>query len=325
MLKALKVLPFYIPIWIFSHIIKIMPRPVLDFTAELSGRIMYMVPMFRKIVIANISVAFPEYDRKKVKHMAQRSFTNLVRTLLEFFWFSNSEERLNRYVLLAPEAYEMLNRHIQANENIIFVTPHLGNWEATGLKVAISGGLDFAVVVRPPRYEWLNKLIKAERGSFGNDIIEAKGAGRAMFKALKAGKSMATLIDQNTRVRDGGVFVDFFGLPVPSSRAPAVFAARNPKVQLYVAGGVRLPDKRIQTFFEALPKPQSEYSDDQEMIQDLMTITEKYIRKNPDQYLWFYKRFQYIPRDATEELKSKFPYYAATAPDKFYYKQKYTS
>ena len=58
--------------------------------------------------------------------MAQRSFTNLVRTLLEFFWFSNSEERLNRYVLLAPEAYEMLNRHIQANENIIFVTPHLG-------------------------------------------------------------------------------------------------------------------------------------------------------------------------------------------------------
>ncbi len=323
MFKMLKMLPFY-PVWIFSKMIKTMPRPILDFTAECCGRIMYMIPAFRKIVIANITVAFPEFSRKQVKQTAQKSFANLVRTLLEFFWFSNSPERLNRYVLIAPEAYEMLNRHIQANENIIFVTPHLGNWEATGLKVALSSGLDFAVVVRPPRYEWLNKLIESHRASLGNDIIQAKGAGRAMFKALKAGKSMATLIDQNTRVRDGGVFVNFFGLPVPSSRAPAVFAAKNPKVQLYVAGGVRLPDKRIQTFFEPLPKPQSEYSDDQEMIQDLMSITEKYIRKNPEQYLWFYKRFQYIPRETTDELKSKFPYYATPAPDKFYFKKKHT-
>ena len=56
----------------------------------------------------------------------------------------------------------------------------------------------------------------------GLRIIFSRGAAREAIHQMKQGRLLGTLIDQNTRVRDGGEFLDFFGLPVPSSVSPAV-------------------------------------------------------------------------------------------------------
>ena len=48
-----------------------------------------------------------------------------------------------------------------------------------------------------------------------------------------------------------------------------------------------------------------------------MDMSEEFIRKYPDQYLWFYRRFQYIPQGATDELKAKYPFYAKMASNHF--------
>lgn len=307
---------------IFNLLLRPLPRCGLTVIAALAGRGMYyLIPSFRRLVLANLRAAMPEKPEDQIRRIGRESLVNLSRTMLEFFWFSNAPGRIARYVHISPESRVMIDRHIAAGENIIFVTPHLGNWEATGLKMAQDSGLDFAVVVRPPRNPYINRLIRKNRSSNGNDIIEAKGAVRQMIRAVRHGKSMATLIDQNTRVRDGGVFVEFFGLPVPSSRAPAMFGKMD-KVRIYVGGGIRQPNGDIVTFHEPLPKPQHEYRDDAELIQDLMRITESYVRRYPEQYLWFYRRFQYIPREAEESLRRKYPFYATTAPEKFYFKKK---
>ena len=49
-----------------------------------------------------------------------------------------------------------------------------------------------------------------------------------------------------------------------------------------------------------------------------MEKSEKIIRENPDQYLWMYRRFQYIPEDAAPEQISRYPWYA-TRPGKSFY------
>ena len=61
---------------------------------------------------------------------------------------------------------------------------------------------------------------------------------------------------------------------------------------------------------EYLSKPFEEYANDREVIQELMVKAEADIRRYPDQYLWFYKRFQYISPDASEEIRKKYPAYA---------------
>jgi len=320
-LKRLRNIAEYVPLILFYHFVRNMPLRAIIVFADMCGWLVFLIPGFFKLVEANIRTAFPEMAAGDVRRIARRSVANISRTILEFFWFADSPARVEKYVVIHDEAKRKIAEHIANGERIIFVTPHLGNWEATGLKMALSSGLDFAVVVRPPRNPYINRLIRESRKSFGSEVINAKGAVKNMLKAVRNGKSMATLIDQNTRVRDGGIFVNFFGLPVPSSRAPAVFA-RIPKVRIYVGGGIRTPDGKITTFLKELPKPENEYSDEKEMIQDLMSITEGIIRQNPEQYLWLYKRFQYIPPEASPELRTRYPYYAAVAPEKFFFKKR---
>jgi KDO2-lipid IV(A) lauroyltransferase len=136
------------------------------------------------------------------------------------------------------------------------------------------------------------------------------------MKALREGYQLATLIDQNTRVRDGGIFVDFFGLPVPTSRAPAMFAR---KLNAWVAvGGCVRQGREYKLFLRELPRPAAEYPDDESLIQDLMHLTEDIVREHPEQYLWIYERWRYIPADASPELAARYPFYATKAPPRFY-------
>ncbi|MEG1980367.1 MAG: hypothetical protein RR060_06545, partial [Victivallaceae bacterium] len=67
-----------------------------------------------------------------------------------------------------------------------------------------------------------------------------------------------------------------------------------------------------------------DYASDEAVIQDVMNISERYIRRYPEQYLWLYKRFLYIPREISPELKSRYPYYAKVISDTFYTKKKFT-
>ena len=62
--------------------------------------------------------------------------------------------------------------------------------------------------------------------------------------------------------------------------------------------------------------------DADEMIQELISISEEFIRKTPEQYLWLYKRFAHIPQGIDEKLKKRYPYYARVVKDSFYSKVK---
>ena len=54
------------------------------------------------------------------------------------------------------------------------------------------------------------------------------------------------------------------------------------------------------------------------MIQAITDITEEYIRMAPEQYLWLYKRFQYIPPDTPPEIRKRYPDYAVVPKASFY-------
>ena len=281
---------------------------------------MYSNPFFRKLVKANLKIVFPEKTEREIGLIARKSFTNLILSFLELAYFTGRPETVKKYVYLPDRINKEINDFHKQGKGFIFVTPHLGNWEIAGMMFAnFFSNIPFAVVARVFPNPYLNKILDLGRLSHGNKVISAKGAIKGMVQALKEGYFMATLIDQNTRVRDGGIFVNFLGLPVPSSRAPAMFA-RKMNVPVGVGGCVR-HGLKYEVIFEFVHKKIEDYKDDTELIQDLLKITESYIRKYPEQYLWFYKRFQHIPMDASEDLIKKYPYYASIPNEKFYRKK----
>jgi KDO2-lipid IV(A) lauroyltransferase len=189
----------------------------------------------------------------------------------------------------------------------IYVTPHLGNWEIMAQAVARHGVRIHAVAQRV-RNPLIAEFVDRTRRVYGLDLLSSRGAAKGLVRALRQGDAVAILMDQNVRPRHGGVFVDFFGLPVPTSRAPASLARRL-QVPILCFACLRTPTGfRLRE--ERLPKPTAAYTDDLELTQDLMRTMERLVRQAPTQYMWGYERWRYLPPDCDAQTLDRFPAYA---------------
>lgn len=315
-LKPFRYLIEYIGVMAAILIVRLIPLKWLHSLASFCGFWMYIIPKVRKLIIANLQIAFPEKNICELRIIARKNTTSMVLSILEFCWFVDRHEKLNDLLYMDPVITETIDECMKIKKGVIWVTPHLGNWEIARIALSNTQDIPMAVVVRTMNNPHLDKIINSGRNADGSRVITAKGAIKGMVKALKDGYLMATLIDQNTRARDGGIFVDFFGLPVCTSRAPALFG-RKFKAFLGVGGAVRTKDG-YATFLKKLPKAAEEYKSDEELVQALMVLTENMIREYPEQYFWLYERWRYIPKDIDNKRKELYPYYSTMANPRFY-------
>jgi len=308
----------YIGVMIIYYPVRMMPLKMVFAFADFLGFFLYLAPSFRKLVKANLKIAFPEKTDCEIRKIARRTATNITLFTLEFFWFTNRHDKLDKLMYMSDEQKKLMAECKENKTGLIWVVPHLGNWELARIGIS-NAGFSMAVVARTMNNPYLNNLINSSRKADGSGVIPAKGAIKGMIKALKNGNIIATLIDQNTRARDGGIFIDFFGLPASASRAPAMFGRKFNSV-LVISGATR-KGTSYEMIFETLDRPASEYSSDEELIQDLTKLIEDLIRKHPDQYLWMYERWKHIPENLDEDKKRRYPYYAKEVTPRFYSEQ----
>lgn len=250
--------------------------------------------------------------------MARKSLESLCLTACEFFWLHNKPEKAHELIDIQPDLQAVMDelKNI-GGRPVIFITPHYGNWELSGMVLALVFGYKMATVVRSARNPYLDKLISGGRSVKNVKIIHSRGGMLKLVHAMENGCAAGMLIDQNTKIRNGGVFVNFFGIPCPVSRFPATMALKK---NAYIAVGccIRKPDGRFHAAMRKLPKEISEYASEEEITQAIMTLSEEFIRMAPEQYLWLYKRFQYIPPDAPDSIRAKFPKYACVPSERFF-------
>lgn len=314
----------YWAVLLVSGVIRILPHGALRGLAKICGAVLYAVPPVRKLLTANIRCAMPELPETEVRRIARASTFHLFMNLLEFVWLHGDPKRIERWYDIGEDIGAKLREHVAAGERIIFVNPHLGSWEASGIMAPYYSNVDLVAIAKPVRNPYLNRLLNEDgrEKNKGLRIIFSRGAIRAAVRALREGSGIGTLIDQNTRVREGGAFVDFFGIPVSSSKAPASLkrfcdTEHIPSVIIY-GSSVREADGKIHAKMAYLPKPFAEYPDDTAVLQELMRLSETFIRRYPEQYLWFYHRFQYIPPEAPEDVRKRYPYYAVVPKPSFF-------
>jgi len=298
--------------------LRLVPQGASRAMAPVFGRFCMLVPGFGSIAKENLRAAFPEKSEEEIHRIARDSFAHLLLTFMEFFWIKGRSAQFKEIVSCEEECKATARAaKASGSKGMIFVTPHAGNWEYAGMTLALLLDFKVGIVVRSARNPYIDKFISSGRMVEGIRVIHSKGAVRGMVHAIEDGYAVGTLIDQNTRGRDGGIFVKFFGLPAPVSRAPAAMARKG---GYFVAVGAtrRLPDGKVIAQFKPLPKPTSAYESDEEMTQDIMAMSEEFIRRAPEQYLWFYRRFQYIPPECPEELRKRYPPYAKVADSRFF-------
>lgn len=310
----------YLTALVFMKIMERLPRRTFRALAWFFSWIALPIPQLGGLVRTNIQCAFPEKGKKEVSELSRRCLASLALTVCEFFWFHNKPEKIREMVDIQPnlaKVAEQAAKCLKEGRPVIFITPHHGNWEFSGMVLGIVFGFKMATVVRTPRNPYLGQLITGGRSVQNVQIIESRGGMMKLVHAMENGRAAGMLVDQNVKIRNGGAFVDLFGLPCPVTRFPGTMVLKK-NAYIGVGSCIRMPDGHFKATMDPLPKASSEYTSEEEVIQDIMKMTENLIRMAPEQYLWLYKRFQYIPQDASEELKRKYPSYARVVKPSFF-------
>jgi len=262
-------------------------------------------PERRQVVLENLAVAFPELSVRERCDLGRRSLRHTLLNALDFAHLLHSPAEVLRNVTLDTVTERI--RVGAVGRPVMMVIPHLGSWELFGNAASLHG-VPVAAVAHEIRNPYLGRLVQRARTAHGLEIIPSVGAARGIVRAVRSGRHIGLLMDQNTRIREGGAYVDFFGLPVTVTRAPAVLARRL-GMAVYAGACVRRDDG-FHIVTESLPLEVEAYANEQELLQAIMAANEALIRRFPEQYVWTYRRWRYVPPDLPEAQQRRYPSYA---------------
>ena len=156
------------------------------------------------------------------------------------------------------------------------------------------------VVARRLSYSPYNRLLEGLRSRLGVRIIYQDESPREAMEHLKSGGILGILPDQDIKGLSG-IFVDFFGRPAWTPVGPAWLSMRTgaPLVPFF---WVWDRGKYRGIVHEPLPIPNSgnRQLDIERLTSAWSRILEEEIRRRPDQWAWFHRRWRRRPSRTDE-------------------------
>lgn len=248
----------------------------------------------RRKTLEHLELAFPEKSADERLRIGRASFSHLVQCVAELVCARQIDAQLDAWVEWPAADRAVLDAALARGKGVVFVSGHIGHWELTARGVTARGyaGATIAREASDPR---TTKLIERLRASGNTSTIWRghPGAAKAMLKALRAGKILGLLIDQDTKVQS--VFVPFFGRLASTPRAAADLALRT-NAALIIGTCPRVGPSKYRLTLEEVPLPST---DDEATVvaltAELTRRLELVIRKYPEQWVWMHERWKRRP------------------------------
>lgn len=257
----------------------LLPLPVAQALGALLGWLAFALsPTYRRRFLANAAQAGYRFGDVRAAVAEAGKLVGEVPRL----WFGKP-------VPLEWDGAELVEAARAAGRGVLFLTPHLGCFEATAQGYAQRYG-PITVLYRPARKAWLRDLVDTARRRANLATAPTTLAGvRQMLRALQAGQAVGLLPDQ-VPPQGLGVWAPFFGRPAYTMTLPARLAQQT-GAQLLLAWGERLPGGR--GFRIRLRPWTGELSAQPEpAAHQLNAGMERLVRECPQQYLWGYARYK---------------------------------
>lgn len=238
-----------------------------------------LLPKHRRRVREHLRIAFPNWPPEKSDRCLKANFRHYG---LLFFELLRADRLLDRVTV---EGLEHLDRR-----PLVLVTAHIGPWELLGQYLG-RNGYPLSAVARELYLPALNEFLigMRARADFTTILRGSPQSGRLLLQALKEGRLLAMLIDQDTKVE--AVFVPFFGRPASTPVGAAALALRKdlPVVTVFTE---RLPGLRYRLAFKPVAK---EGLDETALTARLTGEIEAEIRRHPTQWVWLHRRWRRQP------------------------------
>ena len=301
--KRIRRIPEALLVLIAKGIIPLLSRnAVMRLSRALGGCAYAFSGALRDVAADNLDLVFGDSLTVSEKREINRaSFQNFCLVLLDLFWFGRkTHERLAKYVL-----YDASFRQLFEDPPAIVLTAHIGNWEIINAGCG-ARGLPMTSIAMPTKNAFADHALTRLREKTGSEITAREGAIRNVIKALKAGRPTLLVVDQNTLPEEGGIFVPFFGVPVPVTKAAGALWNLS-HVRIMVSWCI--PDEKGYYTVSSKPSfPESgEAPTTEEIAAHVTKELENVIREYPHYWLWSYKRWRFF-RESDD--RGQYPFYA---------------
>ncbi|MBW2695046.1 MAG: hypothetical protein JRE70_01145 [Deltaproteobacteria bacterium] len=251
----------------------------------------------------NLELAFPELSDAQRGDLLANAYANLGRCVAELALLQGR----HREALLdhsRVDGAEHLHSAAAASPTggVILLSAHFGAWDL-GAAALAHAGFRISVVYRGFASARLTAMISDVRlrGRLDIDEIRMGGmAGLAVQRALRAGRIVVVLLDQNAR-RDEGVFVPFFSRLACTRTGPALIAMRGgfPVVPAFVCREGAAPNNvvRVQPALDLRAEGNDREAALRENVELMTQAIERVIREHPDHWLWPHRRWRTRPEE----------------------------
>ena len=277
----------FIFVMLFFSLFKILG---LNFSSKIGGKLFEKIgPLFRskKLIHANIKRALPHISQENLNDIVKLMWNNYGRVFAEYIFikdFRNGKYSSN----IKIEGQDILEKIKQTEQQVIFVSGHLSNFELMAMHLEKTG-IKLSAIYRPLNNIFLNPLMEKIRKKYicKHQIKKGIGGMKKLMSLKKENFSTALMIDQ--RVSEG-IFSNFFDQRALTTTIPAqlIKKFKIPVVPIHIQRN-NGPNFKI-----TIQKPIifSEENSIQNITDKLNYVLENLIKIKPEQWIWSHNRWK---------------------------------
>ncbi len=250
-----------------------------------------------RTALTNLDIAFGgEKSRAEKQRIAKRAFQHFCVAALQCLWLQHDTKRRAAALIEGePKGLDLIEQGLKGGNGILFLIAHYGNWEVPGIHNGFLGICPLNFIVRRLDNPYLEERVRRFRSVSGNGIFYRGESPFQIVRALKNNACVAVMMDQNT-AKDA-IFVDFFGKKAATPRA---MASLSLKLNTPILPMFSHPTEKGTYRVEVGPFIETAATGDAQ--QDVLVRTqaceafiESVIRKQPEPWMWFHRRWKTRP------------------------------
>ena len=279
--------------WVYRCIVKIVSllpyRLVLALGRALG--ILYYILIKKQVNLARDAICERlAVSREKAGAITKAMCRNIGMTFMEILYMpALNAANIRQFVKLERE--DLLREALAEKKGAVMLAIHMDNWEWLGAALSLYGYPLTSFIKKQPG-ESVNRILEYLRTGVGIELF-TRGTGEtvAAARALKKGK-MLGFISENDGGYDG-IFVPFLGKMASTPAGPAFFAQKfkAPIVPIFIVrdpGGGHKTIVYDKFYYEDTG---NEQKDMYNCTLKMTMIVEDVIRRHPDNWLWFQRRW----------------------------------
>ncbi|MCJ7802274.1 MAG: lysophospholipid acyltransferase family protein [Candidatus Marinimicrobia bacterium] len=276
----------YIFLKTFSFCLRISPQWIKSILSNIFYIILYyLIPIRKKQVFDNLKLAFPEKLLPWYLTTAKVSYKFFINNFIQFLAFPKSFLKSNINI----KGQNLLNNTLKDGKGIIFVSGHFGAWEILGAWLGYNKYPISAVATKQGN-RGADKFFLELRSNFGMKHIYRKVSIDNMYEILEQKEILGLVSDQDAKTR--GVFVKFFNQQTSTPKGAAQFHLKNGAPIIFTICYQNMPNDYTIEFH---PVKIAANATIETITQTYTSILEKHIRRFPEQYFWFHRRWKTKP------------------------------